>query len=107
MNADLHKASRSGDEAHVTRLLQKGAQVNYVSPLVNDNAGPWDMQGWTAMHCAAYWGHAQCVETLWDWGASLRARTAIHNMTALHLAAVNGHADVVDMLLDRGAEKDA
>lgn len=64
--------------------------------------------GWTALHLAAFFGQKDCVETLLDLGASVRAvsANAMAN-TPLHAAAAGRHTEVCALLLSHNAEVNA
>ena len=64
--------------------------------------------GWTPLHLAAFFGHADLANALLDLGAPLNARStnAGKNMP-LHAAAAGGHTDLVELLLKRGADPNA
>ena len=44
-------------------------------------------EGWTPLHSACRWNHAECAETLISWGADINKATT-GGQTPLHLAAV-------------------
>lgn len=64
--------------------------------------------GWTPLHLAAFFGHAELATALLDHSAPLEIRStnAMKN-TPLHAAAAGGHADLVTVLVDRGADVNA
>ena len=64
--------------------------------------------GWTPLHLAAFFGHAELAEALFDKGASIHARStnAMKN-TPLHAAAAGGKTDLVKLLLKQGADANA
>ncbi len=64
--------------------------------------------GWTPLHLAAFFGHADLAIGLLDLGAPLNARStnAGKNMP-LHAAAAGGHGEIVELLLNRGADPNA
>jgi len=59
--------------------------------------------GRTALHNAAYKGHAACIDPLVKAGAELEAK-GCRGSTPLILAAGSGHADCIGLLLKAGAE---
>jgi ankyrin repeat protein len=61
--------------------------------------------GWTPLHLASFFGHADAVEVLLDRGADLRAvsRNSLTN-TPLHAATAGNHAAVALQLIARGAD---
>jgi ankyrin repeat protein len=88
-------AASHGD-AEVVQMLIDVCDRVYVS-IVNDSIE----RGWTALHYAAYLGHAEVVRILI---AALANDTSVNlsGDTPLHLAAKNGHTDVVEILLQHG-----
>ena len=71
------------------KKLAEGADVREGDP------GSWR----TALHKAAYWGHAHTIQTLLDLGVPLNAQDSDGD-TALHDAARFGHVEVVKQLLN-------
>ena len=63
--------------------------------------------GWTALHTAAFAGHAPVVRLLLEHGADPHAREAGDNTTPLHWAAARSDLATVRALLDAGAEAQA
>ena len=59
--------------------------------------------GYTPLHFAAGWGHAEAVNALLAAGADIHARDEDGN-TSLHSAAGWGHAEAVNDLLAAGAD---
>lgn len=71
-------------------------------------AQAYSEDGLTALHLAAFFGHAEAARELIAHGAPPGALA--HNdseQTPLHLAVVGGHDEVVSVLLERGAPVDA
>lgn len=63
--------------------------------------------GFTALHLAAYFGHADIVRILLDEGVDVGpVADNDSRVRPLHSAVAGGHADVVDQLLDAGADVD-
>jgi ankyrin repeat protein len=60
------------------------------------------LDGLTALHIAAGWGHESVVLLLLDKGADINAKTS-GNLTALHLAVGYGKENVALILLNKGA----
>ncbi|MFN2444395.1 MAG: ankyrin repeat domain-containing protein [Vicinamibacterales bacterium] len=85
----LADAAMNGDLITVRTLLERKADVN---------APQGD--GSTALHWAAYSGHAEMVQMLLASGADVKAKTRLAGLTPLMMAARNGHADVIKLLLD-------
>ena len=95
-DADLHTAARHGDRATLRRLLAEGA-----SPVAIDAAG------FTALHHAAFAGHAGLVRLLLAAGAPIDTRS-VHRRcctgaTALHLAVAGRRVGATELLLRAGA----
>lgn len=64
--------------------------------------------GWTALHLAAFFGHAAAARLLIDRGADVHAySTNATRNQPLHAAAVRGQADAVAALLAAGADANA
>lgn len=93
----LFDASRSGDAAHVRRLLESG-----VAPLVHPAT-----HGLSPLHAASARGHAECVALLLAHGADPVASANDQALTPLHSAAWSCHVDVCRMLVDASAPIDA
>ncbi len=64
--------------------------------------------GWTPLHLAAFFGHAELASALLDGGAGVNARStnAMKN-TPLHAAAAGGNTGIAGLLLNRGADANA
>jgi ankyrin repeat protein len=92
----LHAATKMGDEASVSRLLDAGADPNQPAPVVG---GADD--GHTPMHIAARDGHAQIARLLIERGG--RADVFDHFMRATpgHKAAALNHPKVL-MVMAKG-----
>ncbi len=64
--------------------------------------------GWTPLHLAAFFGHADLANALLDRGADINAAsTNAMNNTPLHAAAAGGNTPLVKLLLERGADPNA
>lgn len=68
----------------------------------------WSPDGFTALHLAAFFGHADVAEELLRRGADVAAvaRNALA-VQAIHSAAAGNHTDVARILLDHGADPNA
>jgi ankyrin repeat protein len=68
------------------------------------SANSFAFDGWTPLHLAAFFGHADAVETLVAAGADLQAvsRNSLRN-TPLHAAVAGNHAAVALVLIEHGA----
>jgi ankyrin repeat protein len=96
VTAALHRAAASGD-------------IQVLQALLCDAQAPVDAAdkaGWTALHKAAYGGHAAVVQLLLDAGAAVHL-SAANGHTALHSAARKGHTAVVKLLLAAKADVNA
>ena len=91
-HAPLHLASQHGCLGAGRVLLELGADIHAVSGI----------GGWTALHKAADFGHAELIDLLIEEGAEVNV-TGGANVTPLHLAAQNGHLPCVDALIAWGA----
>ena len=91
-SADLRDAAKVGDVALVSRLLDKGSDIES-----KDNTGE------TALIWAARQGQTEVVKLLLDRGADIEAKNE-DGYTALILSS---KSEVVKLLLDRGANIEA
>lgn len=97
-DVDAFAAAALGDAGRITALLD--ADPALVDARSSD--------GWTPLHLAAHFGHAEVAEMLLDRGAPVDARsTNAMTNTALHAALAGRHLDVTALLLTRGADVDA
>jgi uncharacterized protein len=95
---DLFAAAALGRREIVeTSLAKDPAGVNRLS-----------YDGWTPLHLAAFFGHAEVATLLLARGADLNARStnSIHN-TPLHAAVAGGRVEAALALIDAGAEVNA
>lgn len=99
--ADIHKTNRFGETAlmlatwknrpeAVHWLLARGARPNR------------NEREWTALHYAAFAGHAELVDRLISAGADVNARST-NGSTVVMMAAREGHAAIARRLLAAGA----
>ncbi len=91
LNKELHSDAHAGELEKVERALARGAQVDAPSS-----------EGWTALHLAAFMGHAPIVSLLIDSGANVHQRDD-RGHSPLHNAAQRGHMDAAQILVDHGA----
>lgn len=70
--------------------------------------GAHSVDGWTPLHLAAFFGHAELAEALLDRDAQvdIRSSNAMNN-TPLHAASAGGQLALVELLLKRGANPNA
>jgi ankyrin repeat protein len=95
---DLFEAASAGDLDRITELLA------YDPVSVEARSG----DGFTALHFAAFFGHADAARFLVAHAADVDARgTGWMIGTPLHSAASRSHAEVVGVLLEAGADPDA
>ena len=69
------------------------------------SASGYSPDGWTPLHLAAFFGHAQIAKLLLQHGADVhaRSRNAMDNQP-IHAAAAGRKADVIAVLLEYGAD---
>lgn len=92
LNDQLFEATRKGDVAAVTALLDKGADVNAKF-----------RYGTTALFKAAERGHVAVVKLLLDRGADVNVKDTFYGATAMSWALENNHLDVVRAMLEKDA----
>lgn len=124
----LKHAARKDDSATVLRLLEKGADINFVSglhsnalqsasesgnlPMVElliSKGADVDTQGGylgNALQAAARSGHIQVVKRLLEKGANINAQGGKYE-NALQAAVRSGHIQVMETLLEQGANINA
>ncbi|RVW12468.1 Protein accellerated cell death 6 [Vitis vinifera] len=87
----LHAAVIRNDQEITTKLLEW-------KPSLTEEV---DQNGWSPLHCAAYFGYTTIVRQLLNKSVKSVAYLGIKPgmQTALHLAAIRGHKDIVDLLL--------
>lgn len=88
----LWSATRSGDAAEISRLLDEGADVNAANEI-----------GLTALWIAAGKGNLEIVKLLVDRGADVNARDGIWYQTPLSTAIRGKSDEIVECLLKAGA----
>ena len=95
---DVHAAAKSGDTDEVAALLSMDNRLTRM----------FDADGWSPLHLAAHYGHADTVELLLHNNApvDLRSTNAMTN-TALHAALAGRRTKVAKILLDAGADANA
>jgi ankyrin repeat protein len=93
----LFEACAAGEFDRVERLVTSEPDVNRFSP-----------DGWTPLHLAAFFGHANLVELLLARGADVAARSRNANgNTPLHAALAGNRTMVVGLLIGGGADVNA
>jgi ankyrin repeat protein len=95
---DVFNAAAAG------RLSEVMEQIDHNPAVLESHSN----DGWTPLHLAAFFGHAELVDALLSRGALIDSRStnAMKN-TPLHAAAAGGHTEVVQHLLKRGADPQA
>lgn len=96
---DVHAAAKSGDTDEVAALLSMDNRLTRT----------FDADGWSPLHLAAHYGHADVVTLLLHNNApvDLRSTNQMAN-TALHAALAGRRAgEVARILLDAGADVNA
>jgi ankyrin repeat protein len=95
---DVHAAARNGDTDEVAALLSMDNRLTRT----------FDADGWSPLHLAAHYGHADVVEVLLHNNApvDLRSTNPMTN-TALHAALAGRRNAVAKILLDAGADANA
>jgi ankyrin repeat protein len=95
---DPFTAAALGRKDQLAVMLDRGeAALQDLSP-----------DGWTPLHLAAFFGHAETAGMLIDRGADVaaRSRNEIGN-TPLHAAIAGGRGAVAELLVERGADVNA
>ncbi|WP_028452120.1 ankyrin repeat domain-containing protein [Chitinilyticum aquatile] len=92
----LHEAAQRADLDSIRKHLDAGLTINI----------PSGIGGATALHGAAEYGHAQCVEAILRLGGQVDAADS-QGRTPLHLAAQSGSADTLELLINAGADVNA
>ena len=94
---DIAEAAVLGRVDRVKELVERGAPIDAKSA-----------DGFTALHYAAFFGHAELARFLVDAGAQLdiRAKNDMQ-VTPLHSAAAGGHREVALLLIAAGADVNA
>jgi ankyrin repeat protein len=115
----LMAALYRGHRAIVDVLMQSGAPLDAFAAAAtgrtaalelalrdrSDRVNAFAFDGWTPLHLAAFFGHADAVELLLGAGADVQAvsKNSLRN-TPLHAAIAGGHAAVALLLIERGAD---
>lgn len=99
--ADIHRTNRFGETALMLAAWKNRPEA--VRWLLDRGARPnRDERAWTALHYAAFAGHADLVDTLLQAGADINARST-NGSTVIMMAAREGHAALAKRLLEAGA----
>jgi ankyrin repeat protein len=95
---DIHTAAKDGDTDEVAALLSMDNRLTRTH----------DDDGWTPLHLAAHYGHADTVSLLLHNNApvDIRSTNQMAN-TPLHAALAGRRGDVAKVLIDAGADVNA
>jgi ankyrin repeat protein len=95
---DIHVAAKDGDTDEVAALLSMDNRLTRTH----------DSDGWSPLHLAAHYGHAETVAVLLHNNApvDIRSTNQLAN-TPLHAALAGRRNDVVKMLVKAGADVNA
>ena len=105
----LHLAVKANNAAIVKELLSnKRINMNPTLPvdsILMDGGSKWYADGQTPLLLAAYYGYADLVSMLLNYGADIMAKDTIDDAMAIHIASAKGYANVVMAILDSSAAK--
>lgn len=119
---ELFEAVRAGDLSRVKALVEANPELavyaacilgetEQVEQMIAGNrslATKLSEDGWTPLHLAAFFGHADTARALLNKGAAVDARsTNSMQNTPLHAAAAGKHPGVAKLLIEHGAAVDA
>jgi ankyrin repeat protein len=95
----------AGAEIDVFAAAATGRTDDLRRAISPDTLNAYAYDGWTPLHLAAFFGHADTVRLLIEEGADVHAvaRNAIAN-TPLHAATAGRHTDAALLLLQHGAD---
>lgn len=94
----IYDACAAGDRARVEELLTEDPRL----------IGFMSHDGWTPLHLASFFGHADVVEFLLDHGADMHTVSKNgSSVMPLHSALANRQAETAALLIDRGADIEA
>lgn len=99
---DLHHAACTGKFQLVNRLM-----TNEYADAPGDSHQPSSkpQTGFTAMHCAAFGGHYECLKIMLSWpDGDPNVVDPVDGRTPVHLAAWKGHSKCLKLLLRKGGE---
>jgi ankyrin repeat protein len=102
MGVALVKASQAGNILDMCRLINQGADVNYIRKIMHEGV---EMSK-TPLTQAAVMGHADAVRVLISRNADVNKQEPCDGLTVLHGAAEGGHVPVMQLLISKGARID-
>lgn len=95
---ELTQAAMSGNNEEIKVLIGENPA------LINE----FNLDGWTPLHLASYFGKEETVKLLLSLGANMKARAKNSNENMLlHAAVANKQTKVVEILLQGGADSNA
>ena len=100
LNEQLMEAAESGNAAQVKKLLDQGANPNYMRGVGGRKVSSG---GYTVLMNAAHEGHLQVVKILLDHGAKVNLTDSL-GVTALIEASTFGYDGIVKLLIKAGAD---
>jgi ankyrin repeat protein len=95
-------ASQDGNVLDICRLINQGADVEYVFKFIHEGLE----RSITPLILAAGLGHADTVEVLISKNADVNKPEPCLGLTALHIAAQTGHVPVMQLLISKGVRID-
>ena len=102
MGVALVRASQAGNVMDMCRLINQGADVNYIRKIMHEGKE----RGMTPLTRAAVMGHVDAVRVLISRNADVNKPEPCGGLTALHGAAQGGHVPVMQLLISKGARID-
>lgn len=119
----LDAEATSGDQADVPQVRRNSSKSSAVLAIATKNnfievvrtlvkacvdINLQDVQGETALHVAARYGHVECAQILLEGSDAQKAdtelREATYGWTPLLVASVDGHLSIVELLIEAGAD---
>jgi ankyrin repeat protein len=97
MDRALVDASQDGNILDMCRLINQGADVDYVLKFMHEGVEKSE----TLLTQAAFMGHADAVRVLISRNADVNK--SCDGFTVLHTSAEGGHAPVMQLLISKGA----